>query len=134
MAVALTITRLLDIMEQEEYQIVFKRWSGDYYMFLGRCDHSKLHILINYNRVYKIPRSEKRVLFIHEFLHAYFDAKFDVCNMNALLSDEDQEVIVEALAIDICQRASKRQLAILDKFIDEHLKLADKEFGVTSNG
>ena len=102
----LTVTRLLKIIKQEDYQVVFKRWSGDHYVFLGICDHSKLNITINYNRIYKIPRSEKRVLFIHEFLHAYFNSRFDICNMDMLLSSEDQEIVVEALAREICRKAS----------------------------
>jgi len=123
----LTIARLLNIIKDEEYQVVFKRWGGKKYIYLGTCDYSKLKITINYNRIYKITRSEKRVLFIHEFLHAYFDSRFDICNMNDLLSDEDQEVVVEALARDICQRASQHQINMLDEFIDSGLRKADNE-------
>jgi len=124
----LTISRLLKIFKEEDYQVIFKRWAGKNYVYLGECDSGKLNITINYNRIYKITRSEKRVLFIHELLHAYFDSNFDVCDLRRILCQDDEDIAIEALAREICRRATGHQIRMLDRFIDFHLEEADKEF------
>ena len=112
----LTIGRLLRTIKKEDYQIVFKKWSGKNYIYLGICDTDKLHIDINYNRIYKLSRSEKRVLFVHEAIHAFFDAKSTHFNIYSLLHNDDVEIIVDALAKELCSNATKHQLKMLDGF------------------
>lgn len=124
----LTISRLLKVIREEEYGIVFKKWVGKNYLWLGECDAHKLKIAINYNRIYKLPRTEKRILFVHEFLHAYMDTMFINPSVDRYFSAKDEEVIVEALAQKICNNASPKKLEMLDRFIDYHLKKADKQF------
>ena len=124
----LTISKLMQVIRDEEYNVVFKRWSGKNYEFLGKCDFHKVNIEINYNRIYKLPRTEKRILFVHEFAHAYLDTIFISPGVDNYFSDEDAEVIVEALAQKICNNASPKKLEMLDIFINKHLKKADRYF------
>ena len=119
----LTIFRLLLIIRNDNYAVVYKKWTGRHWVWLGDCKHKEA-IRINYNRIYKLSQEERRDLFVHEFLHAYFGHK----DLDTILCVKDEEAITEALAKDICKRASKKQLDVLDNLISKSLRKADRQF------
>jgi len=114
---------LLRTIRNGNYAIVYKKWTGRHWIWLGECEYKEA-IRINYNRIYKLSQEERRNLFVHEFLHAYFDHK----NMDKILCLKDEEFVTDALSKDICRRSSKKQLEVLDNLINTSLKKADRQF------
>lgn len=123
----LTASILINTLRMEGFAVVFKRWTGKNYVNVGRCDPGTLGIELNYNRFKRLPRTQQRILFIHELIHLYFDSHFSRPLFGEIHID-DEEVMVEALAADIVQRSSPSQLKRLDEFMDGQLAAADAEF------
>ena len=122
----LTVTRMLNFIKDEGYSIEFVRWAGKNYRFYGECDTENSVIRLNYNRIKKLPATTRRVTMLHEIMHAILN-KMSAPQGEDLFSEEDEEVVVDALAVEVEKRASRKQKEKIDAIIDSALEKAERK-------